>query len=137
MLMHLSGSCLVSRSSRFVSYSVGMLQAAFPYRCPKPDDQAYIPNPFPFTDSPNRTLSQKLPPDQHPCHITTSSSTRYSLPIMIASAVRLSAALGRQPGLVAVTSTATSAGLKTSATSPLQATTTLRNLDGRLWSKNR
>jgi len=56
---------------------------------------------------------------------------------MIASAVRLSAALGRQPGLVAVTSTATSAGLKTSATSPLQATTTLRNLDGRLWSKNR
>ncbi|SPO24891.1 uncharacterized protein UTRI_01396_B [Ustilago trichophora] len=55
---------------------------------------------------------------------------------MIASAVRLSAALARQP-VVAVASTATSAGLKTSATSAVKASTTLRNLDGRLWSKNR
>ncbi|CDR99354.1 uncharacterized protein SPSC_04031 [Sporisorium scitamineum] len=55
---------------------------------------------------------------------------------MIASAVRLSATLGRQPAL-AVASTATTAGLKTSAASAVKASTTLRNLDGRLWSKNR
>lgn len=56
---------------------------------------------------------------------------------MFASAVRLSAALARQPAGVAVASTATSAGLKTSAATALKATTTMRNLDGRLWSKNR
>ncbi|KAJ1032507.1 hypothetical protein NDA16_000530 [Ustilago loliicola] len=56
---------------------------------------------------------------------------------MIASAVRFSAALARQPAVAAVASTATSAGLKTSAAPSMAASTTLRNLDGRLWSKNR
>ncbi|KAJ9477751.1 hypothetical protein PHBOTO_001308 [Pseudozyma hubeiensis] len=56
---------------------------------------------------------------------------------MFASAVRLSATLGRQPAVAAVASTATTAGLKTSAATAVKATTTLRNLDGRLWSKNR
>lgn len=55
---------------------------------------------------------------------------------MIASAVRLSAALGRQPALAVGTTTKT-AGLRTSAASAVMASTTLRRQDGRLCSKNR
>ncbi|KAJ1034163.1 hypothetical protein NDA18_001029 [Ustilago nuda] len=56
---------------------------------------------------------------------------------MIASTVRFSAALSRQPAVAGLASAATSAGLKTSAAPSMAASTTLRNLDGRLWSKNR
>ena len=55
---------------------------------------------------------------------------------MIASAVRLSAALGRQPALAVGTTTKT-AGLRTSAASAVMASTTLRRQDGRLCSRNR
>lgn len=56
---------------------------------------------------------------------------------MIASAARLSAALSRQPAIAAAASTATTAGLKTSAASQLLASAVLRNEDGRLTSENR
>lgn len=56
---------------------------------------------------------------------------------MFASAVRLSAALARPTAGAAVASTATTAGLKTSAATAIKATSTMRNFDGRLWSKNR
>ncbi|PWZ01031.1 hypothetical protein BCV70DRAFT_88659 [Testicularia cyperi] len=54
---------------------------------------------------------------------------------MFASAVRFSAALARQPAVAG--STATAAGLKTSATSSAMASKVLRNEDGRLCSRNR
>lgn len=56
---------------------------------------------------------------------------------MFASAARFSAALARQPAAAVAASTATAAGLKTSAVASIAATKTLRDTDGRLYSLSR
>ncbi|GAK62879.1 uncharacterized protein PAN0_002d1081 [Moesziomyces antarcticus] len=81
-------------------------------------------------------ISRGLCTDSMDKHIRRLSWHALSNANMIASAVRLSAALGRQPALAVGTTTKT-AGLRTSAASAVMASTTLRRQDGRLCSKNR